>query len=663
MSKIREENKLLRQENAKLCNENAHLLGDLDDVCAENQSLREELYALRDQLQVVSSNVDGVSYWTSSSSDTSTKRLDDLEKERQMRDAESGIASSNSAPSPPKEGSLVAAEPSPSLPKGDGPSASGLPPPPASYLTPPPWYGGVPPPPGWAGPPPPGMPTPWGWGGPPPPGGGEYSAYGMPSPWSGGSFEKAEAELEDPELAAAKAKVALAVANAETALAALAEAVMKEAELDKAGLAAAKAKAAAEAKNTAEAEDAETEEYEQAVEEARARMQPSGSTWLKYGGAELEPLWQCTKVLDVRWLLRLALGEVMAERKGVVPAWQQVPEEALVSLDDLRASRWDMGLPIGILSYGWASKRHPDPTGEQLQALVPLLRAVVKECDRHAEGDYNAAPTWGIVWDFCSLPQRGYTTSWSDEVDDRTSEQLAYFRRGLHHINVWYGAAYTHVLVLDTPLPTSAENTTEYERRGWCIFESWLSRLVKHDHCYLQLSKSSIKSSKQYVDWHTIRAQCKANRPAPMAPDSFECFMLLGVEKERVKPGSGITFTSGKDLINVIIPQYRRSFLRLMCRAETLVYAHLGWSKDDVATLCAALRYAKRVGGSLRIKTINLRNNFIDEEGQRALSELQHFLGASGIDVDVWYGANALPVQLTRSLSGGETTDKRVGRA
>ena len=75
---------MLRQENAKLCNENAHLLGDLDDVCAENQSLREELYALRDQLQVVSSNVDGVSYWTSSSSDTSTKRLDDLEKERQM---------------------------------------------------------------------------------------------------------------------------------------------------------------------------------------------------------------------------------------------------------------------------------------------------------------------------------------------------------------------------------------------------------------------------------------------------------------------------------------------------------------------------------------------------------------------------------------------------
>ena len=40
--------------------------------------------------------------------------------------------------------------------------------------------------------------------------------------------------------------------------------------------------------------------------------------------------------------------------------------------------------------------------------------------------------------------------------------------QGLLNINVWYGARYTHVFVLNTPLPVDAENTATYEKRGWC---------------------------------------------------------------------------------------------------------------------------------------------------------------------------------------------------
>ena len=81
---------------------------------------------------------------------------------------------------------------------------------------------------------------------------------------------------------------------------------------------------------------------------------PPGSTWHKHGGEELEPLLAFTTLVDVRWLLKFAQREIMLERKGVVPAWQELPAEAEVRLEALRASKWEHGLPVGVLSYGWA---------------------------------------------------------------------------------------------------------------------------------------------------------------------------------------------------------------------------------------------------------------------------------------------------------------------
>ena len=81
-----------------------------------------------------------------------------------------------------------------------------------------------------------------------------------------------------------------------------------------------------------------------------------GCTWFANGGAELESLFPFTTVVDAHWLLKLALGQVMPERKGVVPAWQQLPTEAEVDVKELRKSKMGAGLPIGVLSYGWASK-------------------------------------------------------------------------------------------------------------------------------------------------------------------------------------------------------------------------------------------------------------------------------------------------------------------
>jgi hypothetical protein len=187
---------------------------------------------------------------------------------------------------------------------------------------------------------------------------------------------------------------------------------------------------------------------------------PEDSGWEDLGGWELEPLLAHTTLIDAAWLLKLAQGEAMPEREGVVPPWQLLPPEAKVTLAELRQSQ--ELLPVAVLSYGWASKGHPDPSGAQLKSLVPALRSMVNWCSD------GCALKFGIVWDFMSLPQRGYTAGYDPEHDDRTPYQLARFGAGLKNINVWYGHRMVYTLVLDLPMPEGSENMATVDRRGWC---------------------------------------------------------------------------------------------------------------------------------------------------------------------------------------------------
>ncbi len=190
-------------------------------------------------------------------------------------------------------------------------------------------------------------------------------------------------------------------------------------------------------------------------------VSPNGydSAWKSRSGTELEPLLAHTTLVDAGWLLKLAQGEAMPERKGVVPPWQLLPPEAKVSLKELRQT--DYIMPLAVLSYGWAAKGHPDPTGAQLRSLVPVLRSMLTFCD-------GRVLKWGIVWDFMSLPQRGYTAGYDPERDDRTPYQLARFGAGLKNINVWYGHPTVYTLVLDLPMPKGSENMSPVDKRGWC---------------------------------------------------------------------------------------------------------------------------------------------------------------------------------------------------
>jgi hypothetical protein len=91
------------------------------------------------------------------------------------------------------------------------------------------------------------------------------------------------------------------------------------------------------------------------------------------------------------------------------------------------------------VSYVWMSPEHPDPEGEQADALREWLRR---------------NPHITKVWmDWCSLPQ-----------GERTPVEQRKFKRGLAHVNLVYLSCYV-VKVLNS----------QYAARFWPQYEAWLS--------------------------------------------------------------------------------------------------------------------------------------------------------------------------------------------
>ena len=357
---------------------------------------------------------------------------------------------------------------------------------------------------------------------------------------------------------------------------------------------------------------------EERVKAEAAEPLPEESTWVKigpyeFGGPELEPLLAHTTLINVDWLVDFADRKVMPEREGVVPAWQQLPSEAIVSLTQLRQTTWMFGLPVAVLSYGWAAKHHPDPTGEQLRRMLPALRSMKNFKNPEYRFD-GKVPTWGLVWDFMSLPQRGYTTKYDADHEDRTDYQLKRFIKGLKHINVWYGHAYVTTLVCDWPMPAGAQNPHPIDVRGWCVFERHLSSIVKDGDCYLQLSL--LPADAESMDWFDVDEACKGARRPPLAADAFERLMRDNLESGAFK------FTNGKDATNVCIPQYAEAFTRLLGTSKLLGYGRLGWGAAEGEQLAAALACAQRMGTAVAAEKLLLHRNELGTAGVRAIGKV-----------------------------------------
>ena len=154
--------------------------------------------------------------------------------------------------------------------------------------------------------------------------------------------------------------------------------------------------------------------------------------------------------------------------------------------------------------------------------MVLACTKSIKPGDSYYEN--QKAKKFGVLIDFMSLPQRGYTSGYDASRDDRSRYEIARFGRGLTAINgesrappqprrpparfppprrrlsralastrspprlaraVWYAHQYTNTLVLDLPMPAGAENQAPIGT-GWGLKLSrsaaahadWRSRLL-----------------------------------------------------------------------------------------------------------------------------------------------------------------------------------------
>lgn len=111
---------------------------------------------------------------------------------------------------------------------------------------------------------------------------------------------------------------------------------------------------------------------------------------------------------------------------------------------------------VSFVSHRWESKRQPDPRASQLRMVVAILRA---------------RPDIKFIWcDFWCLPQVG--EGCSDDQDDRTDEEKAYFQRVLLH-----GLRNLNLKTKFVPLwncddgSGAAVSGQDYLNRGWCFAE------------------------------------------------------------------------------------------------------------------------------------------------------------------------------------------------
>lgn len=320
------------------------------------------------------------------------------------------------------------------------------------------------------------------------------------------------------------------------------------------------------------------------------------------------PLDQRAKTVLERGFLRLVRGKWLVEQPDgwVAKRMQELPSDALVEPKLAAELYGKFGynfFRVIAVSYGWLSKPHPDPHGFHMKTLQHCLRRLARRNDR---GEI------GVFMDFLSLPQ-------CDALGNRTPEEKEIFTLGLLIINVLYGAQQTLVLQLrKMPPPTEGLNLIPYEERGWCIFESVVSCLMKATHKLWDLSNAPGERTVSKIIEKSIG---NGTRSPPLHPDAMED----ALRSESTK------FTNKSD-VGVVCSIYQDFFMEQCesCEKLELVNGSLGkgWGVAEAKKLAKSLPEFKNckdlwLSGSAIID--------VDECGDGGLQGKGHCFGDEGM--------------------------------
>ena len=331
------------------------------------------------------------------------------------------------------------------------------------------------------------------------------------------------------------------------------------------------------------------------------------SYWVKNEGDLLEEPLQYIQLIKVEALIEL--GELQAKQRAEgqeitrMPRCQDWPAIAVADTSTLQA--WSKthgsdstlhqvsGLPIIVLSICWLDPEHPDRFGEQLAMLLPIFRI------------YAAEGPFAVLWDYCSLPQRG------PQGDDRSPEQLKCFKNALRNINRWYVHRLTTV-VLVTKLPSDLskyKTSRGYFDRGWTTTERALASIVKSTDCFLDTAKVALLRNPDALTVDDL-PKLVGDRNAPLDPDSFTLMLTTAVHEQRIK------FTASADL-KLVCDQYELGFTARLSSTESLHYAGLAWTDTEVKRLCDAFTKCP----ALKLQRLRLKHNSLTDDSADLLAQ------------------------------------------
>ena len=124
---------------------------------------------------------------------------------------------------------------------------------------------------------------------------------------------------------------------------------------------------------------------------------------------------------------------------------------------------WEKDRRRFVISHAWLAEEHPDPSLQQLDALV-------SELDRLGTPDSDV-----VFYDYAYIPQK-----------DRTPAEQRLFLIALRGMNLLYTLEGTRVLVIPQ-VPEISPNPMPYSDRGWCFFEIAISAAFDTVHNYESL--------------------------------------------------------------------------------------------------------------------------------------------------------------------------------
>ena len=158
----------------------------------------------------------------------------------------------------------------------------------------------------------------------------------------------------------------------------------------------------------------------------------------------------------IRWVKVAALRRWSRTRQRI-PRMQDLADG---DYDVFAHGTWVKDRRRFVISHAWLAEEHPDPSLQQLDALVYEL-------------DRLGAPASDVVfYDYASIPQQ-----------DRTPAEELLFLTALRGMNLLYTLEGTRVLVIPQ-VPEISPNPKPYSERGWCFFEVAISAAYDTVHNY-----------------------------------------------------------------------------------------------------------------------------------------------------------------------------------